>query len=113
MEPYRPQYSATVEAEPQPLEVTPHVRPAKRDLFIAVLRSDTVQNALINRFDLRKVYWDRYYDTARKDLARFTDITEDRKSGVIKIEVTDRNRERAARLAQAYVEELDRAVAQL
>jgi uncharacterized protein involved in exopolysaccharide biosynthesis len=83
------------------------------DLFIAVLQSDTVQNALINRFDLRKVYWDRYYETARKDLTRATDITQERKSGVIKIEVTDRNRERAARIAQAYVEELDRAVAQL
>lgn len=83
------------------------------DLFIAILHSDSVQNALINRFDLRRVYWDRYYDTARKDLTRFTDITQDRKSGVIKIEVTDRDRQRAARMAQAYVDELDRAVAQL
>jgi uncharacterized protein involved in exopolysaccharide biosynthesis len=83
------------------------------DLFIAILHSDSVQNALINRFDLRKVYWDRYYDSARKDLTQFTDISQDRKSGVIKIEVTDRNRQRAAQMAQAYVDELDRAVAQL
>ncbi len=83
------------------------------DLFISILRSQTVEDALINRFDLRKVYWDRYYEDARTDLARATDIQEDRKSGVITIEVTDRSRPRSAAIASAYIEELDRAVAQL
>jgi uncharacterized protein involved in exopolysaccharide biosynthesis len=83
------------------------------DLFVAILGSDTVENALINRFDLRKVYWDRYYETARKDLARATEVSQERKSGVIRIEVNDRDRVRAARMAEAYVEELNRAVAHL
>lgn len=38
------------------------------DLFIAILRSHTVEDALIDRFDLRKVYWRKYYEGARKDL---------------------------------------------
>jgi uncharacterized protein involved in exopolysaccharide biosynthesis len=83
------------------------------DLFMSILRSQTVQDALINRFDLRQVYWDRYYEDARTDLTRATDIQEERKSGVITIEVTDRSRQRSAAMARAYVEELDRAVAQL
>jgi len=83
------------------------------DLFVSILGSRTVQDALINRFDLRKIYWDRYYSKARKDLAHATEISADRKSGVIKIQVTDRSRERAVQMAQAYVEELDRTLAQV
>lgn len=82
-------------------------------LFIDILRSRTVEDRLIDRFDLRKVYHDRYWQDARKDLVEYTDISEDRKSGVITIAVTDRDPHRAAQLGQAYVEELDRLVAQV
>jgi capsule polysaccharide export protein KpsE/RkpR len=46
-------------------------------------------------------------------LGKFTDITEDRKSGIITVTVTDRDPKRAAALAKAYVDELDRLVAEL
>jgi len=82
-------------------------------LFADILRGRTVQDRLIGRFDLRKVYWDRYWEDARKDLTKYTDITEDRKSGVITIAVTDRDRHRAESMAEAYIEELDRLVAQV
>lgn len=83
------------------------------DLFIDILRSRTVEDRLIDRFDLRRVYWDKYGQDARKDLARYTSISEDRKSGVITITVRDRDPRRAAAIARAYVEELDRVVAQV
>ncbi len=82
-------------------------------LFVDILNGRTVEDRLIDRFDLRKVYHDRYWQEARKNLAQRTDISEDRKSGVITITVTDRDPHRAAGLAQAYVEELDRLVAQV
>jgi capsule polysaccharide export protein KpsE/RkpR len=82
-------------------------------LFVDILSGRTVQDRLIDRFNLRKVYHDRYWQDARKDLAEFTDISEDRKSGVITIKVTDHDPQRAAQLAEAYVEELDRLVAQV
>jgi capsule polysaccharide export protein KpsE/RkpR len=82
-------------------------------LFIDMLEGPTVQDGLIQRFDLRKVYWDRYWSDARIDLAKHTDITEDRKSGVITLIVTDRDPHRAQQLAQAYVEQLDQLVAQV
>ncbi|HKS74033.1 MAG TPA: GNVR domain-containing protein [Terriglobales bacterium] len=81
--------------------------------FIGVLQSDTLEDRLIDRFDLRKVYWDRYMYDARKDLARFTDISMDHKSGIITIAVTDRDPNRAADLGRAYVDELNRMVAEL
>ena len=82
-------------------------------LFAEMLRSRTVADRLIARFDLRKVYWTRYWERARKKLASNTQISEDRKTGVITIQVTDRKPVRAAQMAQAYVEELDHLVAQV
>jgi len=82
-------------------------------LFIGILRSRTVQDRLIERFDLKKVYSVRLDETARLKLTDNTLISEDRKSGILTIKVSDRDPKRAAAIAQAYVEELDRLVAQL
>jgi capsule polysaccharide export protein KpsE/RkpR len=88
----------------------------KRDtgaVFLDMLRSRTVQDRIINRFDLRKVYRVRYYQDARKKLEQRSVLMQDRKSGVITITVTDRDPRRAAQIAQSYVEELDRIAAEV
>ncbi len=82
-------------------------------LFVGVLRSRTVQDRLINKFDLRKVYYVKRYEDARKILTKKTDIREDRKSGIVTVTVTDSDPVRAEKMAQAYVDELDVLVAQL
>lgn len=79
-------------------------------LFIDMLRSATVSSALIDRFNLQHVYRSRYRIDAAKRLARLTKITEDKKSGVITIEVEDRDRVRARDLTQAYLDELNALV---
>jgi uncharacterized protein involved in exopolysaccharide biosynthesis len=76
-------------------------------LFAELLHSRTVQDRLIDRFQLQKVYWVRYRQDARSKLDRRTSISEDHKSGVISITVTDNDPTRARDLAQAYVEELN------
>jgi uncharacterized protein involved in exopolysaccharide biosynthesis len=81
-------------------------------LFIGMLHSRTVEDALIERFDLRKVYWVRRRDQARKELENRTFVVEDRKSGIIEVKVRDKSPQRAQAMAQAYAEELDRAVNQ-
>jgi uncharacterized protein involved in exopolysaccharide biosynthesis len=83
------------------------------ELFVGILQSRTVQDRLINKFNLRKVYWDRYLEDARKDLDKNTEVSEDRKSGIISVRVTDKNPQRAAALAQEYVSELNRIVISL
>jgi uncharacterized protein involved in exopolysaccharide biosynthesis len=82
-------------------------------LFVELLRGRTVQDDVITKFNLRKIYSDRYMDDARSDLARNTDILEDRRSGMISVRVTDKDPQRAAAMAQEYVDELDRLVAQV
>src|SRR5713101_5879819 len=83
------------------------------DIFVGILSSRTVQNKLIQQFDLRKIYGDRGMEAASKDLAERTGIAVDRKSQIITLTVTDHDPKRAAAMGQAYVEELNRLVAEL
>lgn len=80
---------------------------------VGILQSRTVQDSLVNRFDLRHVYGMKYAVNLRKKLAKRSTIDEDRKSGIITITVTDNDPERARQLARGYVEELDKLVAKL
>ncbi|HKW35509.1 MAG TPA: Wzz/FepE/Etk N-terminal domain-containing protein [Candidatus Acidoferrum sp.] len=82
-------------------------------LFIGMLRSETAEDRLVEKFDLRKVYGSRLAADARMRLEENTSISEDRKSGIISISVTDHNPQRAAAIANAYVDELNSLVAEL
>jgi capsule polysaccharide export protein KpsE/RkpR len=82
-------------------------------LFIGVLRSRTVEDRLVDKFLLKKVYGVRLAEQARNILQTNTDISEDRKSGIIAISVRDGNAKRATLLAQANVEELNHLVVEL
>ena len=80
------------------------------DLFVGVLKSETVQDALIDKFDLRKVYGEKRYEDARKKLESRTDVSADRKSGILTLKVSDRNPLRASQMGREYVEALNRVV---
>jgi len=83
------------------------------DIFVGILSSRTVQDKLIQQFDLKKLYGERRMEDARKDLAEHTDISVDRKSQIITVAVTDHDSKRAAALGEAYVAQLNRLVAEL
>src|SRR5712692_5997629 len=82
-------------------------------LFIGVLRSQTSQDRLIEQFDLKKVYGTRLVMDARTTLDENSSISEDKKSGIITISLTDRSPQRAAALASAYVDQLNSLVSEL
>ena len=83
------------------------------DLFVGILGSRTVADNLIRKFNLQKVYGARRMEDARKALAERTNTSVDRKSQIITVTVTDKDPRRAAAMAQAYVEELNRLVAEV
>jgi capsule polysaccharide export protein KpsE/RkpR len=83
------------------------------DTFVGILSSRTVQDKLIQQFDLKQLYSVRRMEDARKDLAEHTAISVDRKSQIISITVTDKSPQRAAAMTRAYVEELNHLVAEL
>jgi capsule polysaccharide export protein KpsE/RkpR len=81
-------------------------------LFINLLHSGTVSGHLIDRFQLQHLYRKRYRVDTAKHLAHLTTVTEDKKSGVITVEVEDEDPVRARDMAQAYLDELNKLVTQ-
>ncbi|HEX4308526.1 MAG TPA: Wzz/FepE/Etk N-terminal domain-containing protein [Acidobacteriaceae bacterium] len=79
-------------------------------LFVDLLRSGTVSGDLIDRYDLQHVWHKRYRVDTAKYLARHTTIVDDKRSGVITVEVEDTDPRRARDIAQGYLEELDKVV---
>jgi len=75
------------------------------DLYVGMLRSRTVADSLIARFDLGKVYQQELQSNTRLALQGNTAIAAGR-DGIITIDVDDKNPKRAAELANAYVDEL-------
>jgi uncharacterized protein involved in exopolysaccharide biosynthesis len=83
------------------------------DLYVGVLRSQSVEDGVIKKFDLMKVYHARYLYVARKDLAELTGIKSDPNTGIITITVTDKDPKRAAAMARQYVVELNKVLARV
>ncbi|MGB8339136.1 MAG: Wzz/FepE/Etk N-terminal domain-containing protein [Burkholderiales bacterium] len=77
------------------------------EMYVGLLKSRTVADRLIERFDLKKVYDEKLLSDARKELAKKTAIMAG-KDGLINIEVEDEDPKRAASIANAYYEELER-----
>lgn len=77
------------------------------DLYVGMLKSETVANALIERFELMKAYREPRMSDAREDLQNAAVITAG-KEGFISISVEDKDRERSVAVANAYVQELQK-----
>src|SRR5882762_8222851 len=75
------------------------------DLYVGMLKSRTVADNLIQRFDLNAYYEQKHQSWTRRDLESRTVITPG-KDGIITIEVEDKDPKLAAELANAYVDEL-------
>lgn len=75
------------------------------DLYVGMLESRTVADKLVEKFKLSEHYDVKTAGLARKKLSDKTTIVSE-KSGLIFINVSDRDSERAAQIANAYVEEL-------
>jgi uncharacterized protein involved in exopolysaccharide biosynthesis len=77
------------------------------ELYVGMLKSRTVADGLISRFDLKERYDSDTLDDARRQLDKRSRIASG-KDGIITIEVEDEDPKQAAAMANAYVEELDR-----
>lgn len=83
------------------------------ELYVSLLRSDSVQRALDARFDLRGRYKIENYEALRKALVKFIRISSEKKSGLITVEVDDKDPKFAAELANAHATEVANLLSRL
>lgn len=83
------------------------------ELYVALLKGDSVQRALDERFDLKARYDVRTYEVLRKTLPKYIRISSDKKSGLISVEVDDEEPKFAAELANAHAGEVTKVLGRL
>ncbi len=83
------------------------------ELYVALLTSDTVLRSLDQRFKLQERYDYRSYVHLRKRIGQYIEVSPDKKSGVITLQVTDRDPKFAADLANAHVLEITKVLDKL
>ncbi len=74
------------------------------DLQVAMLKSRTVEDAMLDRFHLQQRYDEKRRSDARKKLEKEVDIDSGSKDGIIRISVTDRDPHFARDMAEGYVD---------
>jgi tyrosine-protein kinase Etk/Wzc len=83
------------------------------DMYVSLLTSRTVEDALIQRFGLMAEYREKRLSDARRELENRTIAVAGAKDGLIRLSVEDRDPRRAAELANGYVEEFRKLSASL
>ncbi len=81
------------------------------DVYLAILNSRTLRQAVIDSFDLPRVYklkGNYYIETVLKILSERISINYDMESGVITVSYTDKDPQLAAEIVNFYVSQLDR-----
>lgn len=76
------------------------------DLYIGLLRSRTILDRIIDRFNLMELYKAKHREDTRQAIAGALKAQDDKKSGIITIGVEDKDPKMAADIANAFVEEL-------
>ncbi len=79
------------------------------DLWVGILKSRSVADSIIERFGLRELYGKKTVHETRASLSKKVRI-EKTKEEIISVKVLDRSPERAALIANAFVEELDKVL---
>ncbi|MFY9948413.1 MAG: GNVR domain-containing protein [Candidatus Sulfotelmatobacter sp.] len=83
------------------------------DMYVSLLQSRTVEDAMIQRFGLMKEYRVKKMSEARKAFEHHTTAVAGTKDGLIRLTVEDHDPKRSAELANGYVEEFRRLSASL
>lgn len=75
------------------------------DMYVAMLKGQTVEDGMIRQYGLMGEYHQKYLSLARRAFESHTDVDGGGKDGLIHISVSDRSPQRAAELANGYVEQ--------
>jgi len=83
------------------------------DLYVALLKSDSVLRGLDAKFDLKKHYDVDTHEALRRVVPGYIHVSADKKSGVINVEVDDKDAKFAAEVANAHEPEVTKLLGRL
>lgn len=83
------------------------------ELYVAIIKSDSVVRGLAARFALKERYEVKTHEILRVTVPKYIRVSSDRKSGLITIEVDDKDPKFAADLANAHVAEVTKLLGRL
>lgn len=75
------------------------------DMYVSMLKSRSVEDAVIQRYELQSEYKKKYLADTRKALEKHAKIDGSTKDGLIRLNFDDRNPNRAAEIANGYVDQ--------
>jgi tyrosine-protein kinase Etk/Wzc len=75
------------------------------DMYVSMLRGPSIEDAVIQRYELQSEYREKYPVDARRALEDHTKIDGATKDGLIRLSFTDRDPSRSAEIANGYVEQ--------
>jgi uncharacterized protein involved in exopolysaccharide biosynthesis len=75
------------------------------DMYVSMLKSRSVEDAVIQRYELQAEYKKKYLGDTRKALEKHANIDGSTKDGLIRLNFDDRNPNRAAEIANGYVDQ--------
>lgn len=78
------------------------------EMYVAMFKSRTVEDAMVQRFGLMQEYRQKYPSTARKAFEKHATVESGTKDNLIHISIEDKDPKRASEMANAYVEEYRR-----
>lgn len=85
----------------------------KTDLYVTMLKSETIMDPIIDRFNLMSVYHAKLRAQAYSKINKSVTISAGKMDGVLSISVDAKDPKLAAAIANAYVEELGKVAAGL
>lgn len=83
------------------------------ELYVSLLKSDSVQRGLASRFNLMQRYEVKSYEGLRRAMNGTIRVSSDKKSGVLTVEVDDKEPQFSADLANAHATEVARLLSRL
>ncbi len=78
------------------------------EMYVSMLQTQFVEDAIIQRFELQKVYWKRRVSDTRTKLEDRSTISSNSKDGLIYISVEDRDPKRAMDIANEWGRQMQR-----
>jgi tyrosine-protein kinase Etk/Wzc len=75
------------------------------DMYVSMLKSQSVEDAVIQRYGLQSEYRKKYLVDTRRALEKHTKIDGATKDGLIRLSFSDRDPNRAAEIANGYVDQ--------